>query len=92
MAAPLVTAAPSTVNLAPGGFVDVVITGVDPDTATGTATFVVTDGEGNSTPVVVIIDIADPLTFDPVALVVDVSATVTQQSTTTTTATYRIQV
>jgi hypothetical protein len=91
MASPIVTATPSTVELNPGGFIDVTIDATDPDSASGTATMTVADSAGNTTPVVVSIVIDDPLTFDPAAVVVGVSVTVTQIAVSSTSATYRIQ-
>ncbi len=91
MAAPLVTATPASVSLNPGGFIDVVVSAVDPDSATGTATVSVSDSQGNVTPVVVNIVIDDPLTFDPIAVIAGVSVVVTQIDVTATSATYRIQ-
>jgi hypothetical protein len=50
-------------TLAPGQSVTFNVAAHDPDTRSGSATFVVTDAANNATPVVVNLTVADTLTF-----------------------------
>lgn len=90
MAAPVVSASPTSVTLNPGQFADVVITATDPDSTSGTGTFPVTDSQGNTSSATVSITISDPLTFGTATT--DVSGVaVTKLSETAGSATYRVQ-
>ena len=91
MAAPVIdSVSPASVNLAPGQFADVVVTAHDPDSASGTGSFAVTDGQGNTSNATVAITITDPLTFGAGSSNVP-GVTVQKIASTATTATYRIQ-
>jgi hypothetical protein len=65
MAAPVIDSVtpPGPLTLAPGQTVTFNVAAHDPDTRNGTATFSVSDSQGNVTPVQVAVSVSDPLIF-----------------------------
>lgn len=90
MAAPVIdSVTPPSASLAPGAFVDVVVTAHDPDSAAGSVTFPVTDSTGLVTNAHLDLTINDTLTFGP-ADAGGLNVTVQKIASTPTSATYRV--
>lgn len=89
MAAPVISTVLDPITLAPGGTIDVTIEAHDPDSANGSVSFPVTDGQGNTSTATVQLTLDDPIVFGD-AVVSGVSVTVQRIATTATSATYRI--
>jgi hypothetical protein len=65
MAAPVIdSVTPPSANLVPGQFVDVTIAAHDPDSASGSVVFPVTDSQGNRTEAAIALTLLDQLSWE----------------------------
>ncbi|MGH8950148.1 MAG: hypothetical protein ACRDX9_01875 [Acidimicrobiia bacterium] len=91
MAAPVIdSVTPLSASLSPGGFVDVVVVARDPDSASGSVTFPVTDTQGNETLASIDLTLDDALSFGAAQNPDALAVTVQQIDVSATSATYRI--
>lgn len=98
MAAPIIdSVVPSSASLVPGEFVDVVVEAHDPDSASGSVDFPVTDSQGNTVTASVSLVLNDPLSFGAALNPSGLAVTVTKIAegphpvTGNPSATYRVQ-
>ncbi len=91
MAAPVIdSVTPANVVLHPGEFADVVVVAHDPDSASGSVQFPVTDSAGNQTLATVDLRLDDPLTFGEAIVDPGLNATVQQIAAEPGQAVYRV--
>lgn len=90
MAAPVVSVNPSAASMSPGDQIDVTVNAFDPDSASGSAVFPVTDAQGNTTEAAIDLLMNDPLTFGPASNPDNLAITIQQISASDTDAVYRI--
>jgi hypothetical protein len=65
MAAPIIdSVTPASASLSPGAFVDVTIAAHDPDSASGSVVFPVTDSQGNRTDASIALTLLDVLSWE----------------------------
>lgn len=65
MTAPVIDSVdPTSAALSPGQQVDVTVVAHDPDSASGSVQFPVTDSQGNTTQASISLTLDDPITFD----------------------------
>lgn len=92
MAAPVIdSVVPASASLNPGGFVDVVVSAHDPDSASGSVLFPVADQQGNVVQAFIDLVLEDPLVFGAAENPDGLAVVVQQIDVQANQATYRIQ-